>query len=90
MKKISDKQRVELIRKGNELFNNEEIEKAGKIFSAVNYIDGLIRVGDYYYSKGKLVFALKFYNKANNKTRINKAVENILSVFKLWITEKDE
>ena len=87
MREISSKERAELIRKGNELFNKKEIEKAAKIFTAVDYKDGLIRVGDYYYKKGQMIFALKYYNMANYKKRIDEAVQNIISVFKLWVQQ---
>ncbi len=90
MANISSRERAELIRKGNALFNQGEIEKAAKIFKAVKYVDGLIRIGDYYYKKGQIIFALKYYNEANYKKRINEAIKDIINTFKIWLNDKNE
>ena len=87
MVKISDKDRAGLIRKGNMLFNEEKIEQAAKIFEAVHYVDGLIRIGDYYYGKNEIVNSLIYYKKANYKKRIKQLAPGIASVFKTWIDE---
>ncbi len=61
-KVLTPKERLLLIRKGNELFNNGNIDKAAKIFVTTAYKDGLIRVGDYYYFQKKdPIKALYFY-----------------------------
>ena len=45
---LSSQQRIALIRKGNELFNQGEFEKAKRIFLTTSYSDGLTRIGQYY------------------------------------------
>lgn len=75
---MTDKERVELIRKGNQLFNEGKIEEAGKIFLATDYKDGLVRVGDYYFYQEKRFYkAFFYYKKANYKKRLDE-------VYKKW------
>ena len=88
MTRISKKDRVELIRKGNTFFNEGKIEQTSRIFETVKYSDGLIRVGDYYYGKKELVNSLIYYKKANYKKRIRQLAPQIANVFKAWITEE--
>lgn len=88
--KIDDKNRSELIRKGNQLFNSGQIEQAAKVFETVNYMDGLIRIGDYYYKKNEFINAIKYYKKAKYKKRIEQLTPEIISVFKNWLSEKEE
>ncbi|MGB9620975.1 MAG: hypothetical protein ACPLGZ_03755 [Candidatus Pelagibacter ubique] len=75
---MTDKERVELIRKGNQLFNEGKIEEAAKIFLETDYKDGLVRVGDHYYFNEKRIFkAFFYYRKANYKKRLEE-------IYKLW------
>lgn len=90
MAKISEKERAELIRKGNRFFNEGNVEKASKIFDTVHYVDGLIRVGDYYYGKKEVVNSLIYYKKANYKKRIEQLAPDMAAVFKTWMAEKEE
>jgi hypothetical protein len=76
---MDKKERVQLIRKGNELFNNGKIEEATKIFLLVKYIDGIIRVADYYfYEKRQPLYALRFYKAANRQDKVNEIHERML------------
>lgn len=58
---IDGQQKVALNRKGNMLYNSGDIEGARRIFLTTGYSDGLVRVGDYYNSKGRSLDALKMY-----------------------------
>jgi len=87
MTKISGKEKTELVRKGNMLFNEGKIEQAAKIFEAVHYVDGLIRIGDYYYGKNELVNSIVYYKKANYKKRITQLAPGMATVFKTWFEE---
>jgi hypothetical protein len=51
--KLAEGERVALIRKGNELFNQKKLELARKIFITTGYSDGLIRLGDEYIKQAK-------------------------------------
>jgi hypothetical protein len=87
-KVLNPKERLILIRKGNEIFNNGEIEKAAKIFTTTAYRDGLIRVGDYYYfEKRDIIKALQYYIEANYEKRIREVSERIAGVLKRWLGE---
>ncbi|RKY02653.1 MAG: hypothetical protein DRP54_01335 [Spirochaetes bacterium] len=89
MKKVlSPKERLQLIRHGNELFNRGEIEKAARIFVTTSYKDGLIRIGDYYYfDRKEPLRALKYYIEAKYEKRIKELTERMAEVLKKWLKE---
>ena len=87
-KVLTPKERILLIRKGNELLNDGDIEKAEKIFVTTAYKDGLIRIGDYYYFDQKNVFkALNLYLEAKYEKRIRELTERMALVLKKWLNE---
>ena len=90
-KALKPKERLLLIRKGNEIFNNGEVEKAARIFTTTAYKDGLIRVGDYYYFERKdILKALHYYIEAQYEKRIREVTERIAGVIKKWLGEPKE
>jgi hypothetical protein len=85
---LTPKERIVLIRKGNDFFNKGDVDKASKIFITTAYKDGLIRVGDYYYFEKKDPFkALHFYLEAKYEKRIRELTERMAAVLKKWIRE---
>jgi hypothetical protein len=87
-KVLTPKERIVLIRKGNELLNSGEIERAAKIFITTAYKDGLIRIGDYYYfEKKNPLRALHFYLEAKYEKRIRELTERMAMVLKKWLNE---
>jgi hypothetical protein len=87
-KVLTPKERIILIRKGNELFNSGEIEKAAKIYKTTSYKDGLIRVGDHYwFEENNPLKALHFYVEAQYEKRIRELSERIAEVIKKWMRE---
>ncbi len=87
-KVLTPKERIVLIRKGNEFLNKGDIEKASKIFVTTSYKDGLIRIGDYYYFDKKNPFkALHFYLEAKYEKRIRELTERMAIILKKWINE---
>lgn len=85
---MTDKERVELIRKGNQLFNEGKIEEAAKIFLATDYKDGLVRIGDHYYFNEKKIFkAFFYYRKANYKKRLEEIYKTWASIIQLLLNE---
>ena len=87
-KVLTPKERLTLIRKGNELFNGGEIDKAARIFTTTAYKDGLIRVGDYYlFDKKSPLKALSYYIEARYQKRINELSERMAAVLKKWLSE---
>ncbi len=83
-KKLSPAQRAKLIRKGNELFNKKQYEKAAKVFWLTNYKDGLIRIGEHLlYNEKKPFQALLYYQKINHKEKVNEILGRTI-----WALEK--
>lgn len=80
LKGLSDKQKVALIRKANELFNNGKIEEAKKVYMATGYSDGLTRVGDKYAQKDRYMDALKLYTLAHNDRKKNPLIEKMAQI----------
>ena len=76
---MDQKLRVELIRKGNELFNNGHIEKAAEVFIKTAYRDGLTRVADYYfYDKHLPLVALKYYRMVKQDDKVQEIHERMI------------
>jgi hypothetical protein len=85
---MDEKERIALIRKGNEFFNTGEIESALKIFIKTDYKDGLVRIGDYYfYEKKQPLTALDFYKKANMTAKVNEIYERMMYALNKWIVD---
>jgi len=75
---MEQKQRIELIRKGNELFNKGDIETAAKVFIKTAYRDGLTRVADYYFFDRRLPLnALPYYRMVNRKDKVDEIYERM-------------
>lgn len=69
---MTEKERVALIRKGNELYNEGKFDAAIRIFTATGYKDGLTRIGDTYFFDMKMpIIAYKYYKLAGRTDRIN-------------------
>jgi hypothetical protein len=79
--------RALLIRKGNELFNQEQIELAKKIFLTTGYTDGLIRLGDYYLGKNQALEAFRMYWLAPYPKRVDWMLERMVLITKEWLKE---
>jgi hypothetical protein len=70
-KKVDPSTKVQLVRKGNQLFSEGKIELAEKIFVTIDYKDGLVRLGDYYLKKSNLYKSAEMYFLSENKSKIN-------------------
>ena len=79
--------RVALIRKGNELFNDGNIELAKRIFLTTRYTDGLVRLGDYYYEQKQPLEAFRMYYAAPYRRRTGVMVEQMAQIIKEWLRE---
>lgn len=88
---MDDKERVEIIRKGNELFNNGRINEAVKLFVQTKYHDGIMRVADcYFYDMKQPLVALKFYRMINRKDRIDEIYARMMFAFKKIIQDSPD
>jgi len=88
-KDVKGSQKAELNRKGNQLFNNGNIEAAKRIFMTTGYSDGLSRVGDYYKSKNRPLEALRMYWLAPDKTKAQPLIEQLAFLLQGLIAEDD-
>ncbi|HOV38012.1 MAG TPA: hypothetical protein PLG79_04760 [Spirochaetales bacterium] len=79
-------QRVTLIRKGDALFNEGNIDLAKRIFITVRYGDGLIRIGDYHLKRNEFLEAFRMYWAANEKVKSEKLIEKMAAVIREWIS----
>jgi|YNPMSStandDraft_1061717.scaffolds.fasta_scaffold00013_3 hypothetical protein len=85
---LKPQNRIFFIRKGNELFNKGDYSNAEKIFKLTRYIDGLIRLGDYYFfKKGNVLKALELYKFANYQKRIDEVSQIIAKIIKNWLKD---
>ena len=85
---LSDVQRVALIRKGNELFNQKKLELARKIFITTGYSDGLIRLGDAYLAQSKPLEAFRMYLQAPDSKKVQAMVEKSVAVLRHWLAQE--
>ena len=84
---LSPERKVKLLRKGNQLFNEGDIETAGKIFVTIGYSDGMIRVGDYYYNHNRHLEALRMYKAAPAPQKVEFLISKMAQVVRSWISE---
>ena len=69
---MTEKYRLNLIREGNQIFNDGDIALAQKYFMKANYKDGMLRVADHFYYDKKLPLnALPLYIKCGSKERVS-------------------
>jgi len=87
-RQIDSAQRSALIRKGNALFNDGDIETAQRIFITTGYSDGLERVGDYFREKGDILEALRMYWIAPAPGKKENLVEQCAAVLQYWISQE--
>jgi hypothetical protein len=83
-------QKAALNRKGNQKFNEGDIEGARRVFMTTGYSDGLARVGDFYKSKDRPLEALKMYWIAPDRKKSGPLVEKLAFVLQSMLREDDE
>jgi len=83
---MDSSQRAEIIRKGNEAFNQGDYPLAKTLFIQASYKDGLIRLGDYYmYEKRLPLLAYGYYKKADATTKIMDIQRRMIGALAEWI-----
>ena len=82
---ITSNEKVILVRKANELMNNKNYIGAKRIYLAIGYSAGLIRLGDYYESSGSPLEALKMYKAAEAHTQLENLSKKMADVLRVWI-----
>jgi hypothetical protein len=87
---IDSAQKAALNRKGNILYNSGDIEGARRIFLTTGYTDGLVRIGDYYKSKGRSLDALRMYWIAPDKKKSASIIVELSMLIKSLIHEEED
>lgn len=87
---IEGSQKAALNRKGNILYNSGDIEAARRIFLTTGYSDGLVRIGDYYNSKGRSLDALKMYWIAPDHNKAEPIIQQLSLVIQSLIHDEEE
>lgn len=86
---IDGTQKAALNRKGNILYNSGDMEGARRIFLTTGYSDGLVRIGDYYNSKGRSLDALKMYWIAPDKHKAESIILQLSVVIQNLIHDEE-
>ncbi len=87
---LTIEQKAALNRKGNELFNKKEFEKAKRIFLTTGYTDGIIRIGDYHYQNNEVLEAFRMYILAPAQDKKEMLIGKMAVVIQLWLKEEKE
>jgi len=87
---VESSRKAALNRKGNQLFNEGDIEGARRVFMTTGYSDGLARVGDFYKSKDRLLEALKMYWIAPDRKKSGPLIEQLAGIMKNLLHEDED
>jgi hypothetical protein len=87
---IDAARKAALNRRGNVLYNQGDIEGARRVFLTTGYSDGLVRIGDYYRSKGRCLDALRMYWIAPDKTKSEAIIIELSELIRNLIREGEE
>jgi hypothetical protein len=87
---VEGSQKAALNRKGNQIFNEGDIEGARRVFMTTGYSDGLARVGDFYKSKDRFLEALKMYWIAPDRKKSGPLIEQLAGIMKSLLHEDED
>jgi hypothetical protein len=87
---LDGSQKAVLNRKGNMLFNSGDIEEARRIFLTTGYTDGLVRIGDYYKSKGRNLDALRMYWIAPDHKKSEPIIAQLSFIIQKLLKEEEK
>jgi hypothetical protein len=87
---VESSMKAALNRRGNQLFNEGDIEGARRVFMTTGYSDGLARVGDFYKSKDRLLEALKMYWIAPDRKKSGLLIEQLAGIMKSLLNEDED
>lgn len=85
--RLTSEQKVQLIRRGNALFQDGDFEQAKKIFVATGYSDGMIRLGDRFMDRGDALEALQMYKMAPAPDKAAEVVALMAKAVRRWLKE---
>jgi hypothetical protein len=85
---LTQRQRVALVRKGNEVFNRGDIALAERIYRTTRYGAGLARIGDWYRKQNRPLEALSAYRAGRCRAQADVLVERMARVLSGWLSEE--
>ena len=85
---LTGEQKAQLIRRGNELFNQGNYQLAERIFVATGYSDGMVRVGDVHFKSQRYREAMRMYQLAPAPDRVQKLAKRMALVVQQWLIEE--
>ena len=97
--KIDESTKIALIRKGNELFNNKDIDSAYIFYITANYFAGIEKIAYYYnFEKKNIIKAMQLYkfilkedsNLGGNiraKSKLDSLSKSVIKVLRKWLDE---
>jgi hypothetical protein len=88
-KPVDKSDKAALNRKGNQLFNSGNVEKARRVFMTTGYSDGLTRVGDHYKSKNRPLEALRMYWIAPDRVKSEPLIMHLANVLQNILKEEE-
>jgi hypothetical protein len=86
---VESSQKAILNRKGNQMFNEGNVDGAKKVFLTTKYSDGLSRVGDYFKSQSRPLEALQMYWLAPDRTKSEPIIEQVAALLQGLIKEDE-
>jgi hypothetical protein len=86
---LDGSRKAALNRKGNTLFNSGDIEGARRVFLTTGYTDGLVRIGDYYKSRGRNLDALKMYWVAPDHKKSEPIIAQLSFIIQKLLKEEE-
>ena len=87
-KKVEPSVRALLIRRGKDFFSSGNIKAAEKIFVTTDYKDGIVRLGDYYFTNGDIYKAAKMYFMSGNESKIKLFSEKCAKIIQIMLKEQ--
>ena len=87
---VEGSQKAVLNRKGNQKFNEGDIEAAKRVFLTTGYSDGLSRVGDFYKNKNRSLEALRMYWLAHDKKKSEPIIEQAAFLLQNILHEEED
>lgn len=98
---INDSTKSALIRKGNELFNQRDIDGAYRCYITASYFAGIEKIADYYnFEKKNLLKAMQLYkfilkedsNLGGNiraKKKLDILSQSVVKILRKWLKEDE-
>lgn len=87
-KKVEPSVRALLIRRGNDFFSSGNIKAAEKIFVTTDYKDGIVRLGDYYFTNKNIYKAAEMYFMSGNESKIKLFSEKCAKIIQIMLEEE--